>query len=305
MVFKDSQWYTKANDRKNNTYTSSDTIDGSKLLGFSNQVRLSDNQNVWNDAPDSLKWNTSLSQPVYQNQCYNSAWVGGKTFGWNINGGGIGWQNMPDDHGYWLAWVYTNYGNGLLYSSGAQDGGRIHDKFSRLGTATVAVRVGIRALGDGEKTSDGSQYINYGLGSMYYQLIKGTSLSNVIKSNWVYDAKGNVSFLPFVGPDDLGDRKALSNSISDAKHYLSGEFYLPWVVFKPTESWDTLAIGALQDGNGAKPATNLYLFDPQLIVVPDGTTQAQLQEANIRVIPAYQNTVEETHPESLPGSPLW
>lgn len=304
MVFKNSKWYTKAKDRKNNTYTSSDTIDGSKLSGFSNQVRLSDNQNVWNDAPDSLKWNTSLSQPVYQNQCYNSAWVGDKTYGWNNNDGSIGWQHASDDHGPWLAWVGTNWGDGLLYSSGVQDGGRIHDKFSRLGTATVAIRVGIRAMGDGEKTSDGSQYINYGLGSMFYRLIKGTSLSDITKPNWVYDREGNASFLPFVAPDYYGDRKALSNSISDAKHYLSGEFYLPWVVFKPTESWDTLVIGASRD-NGAKPATGLYLFDPQLIVVPDGTTQAQLQEANIRVIPAYQNTVEETHPESLPGYPLW
>lgn len=304
MAFKDSKWYTKAKDRYNNTYTSNDTVDGSKLSGFSNQVQLADNQNVWNDAPDSLKWNTSLLQPVYQNQCYNSAWVGGKTFGWNTSGGGIGGQGAPDDHGFWLAQIDTTYGDGLLYSSGFQDGGRIHDKFSRLGTATVAVRAGIRALGDGEKTSDGSQYNNYGLGSMYYRLIKGTSLSDVTKPNWVYDAEGNSSFLPFVESNDYGDRKALSNSISDAKHYLSGEFYLPWVVFKPTESWDTLVIGVSQD-NGAKPATNLFLFDPQLIVVPDGTTQAQLQEANIRVIPAYQNIVEETHPESLPGSPLW
>lgn len=304
MVFKNSKWYTKAKDRYNNTYTSSDTIDGSTLRGFGNQVSLSDDFDVWNDCPSLLKQNTSLSQPVYQNQCYNSAWVCNKSYGWNINGNGIGWQDAPDDHGLWLAWVYTNLGDGLLYSSGVQDGGRIADKFSRLGTATVAIRVGIRAYGDGEKTSDGSQYINYGLGSMFYRLIKGTSISDITRPNWVYDAKGNASFLPFVGPDDLGDRKALSNSISDAKHYLSGEFYLPWVVFKPTESWDTLVIGVSKD-NGQIPANGLFLFDPQLIVVPDGTTQAQLQKANIRVIPAYQNTVEETHPESLPGYPLW
>ena len=41
MAFKDSKWYTKTKDRYNNTYTPNDTIDGSKLSGFSNQVSLS------------------------------------------------------------------------------------------------------------------------------------------------------------------------------------------------------------------------------------------------------------------------
>ena len=303
MVFKTSNWYTRAKDIKDNTYTENDVISAGTMMESPSNISINralfpaEARETRSWSPESVK--TEIYPNVFKNQLYNTVWAPNKTFGWHHRGECGDNGSINSDWGLGLGFHATMGHSWSIWTYGRQDFPRLRNEYSRLGTATVAMRIGVRMVGDAGALGNDGRYSNYGFGSIQFRLTKGTD-GNL--NRYVTNANGKHAWLPWACDSTWGDLGAFhygDYGINSSKQ-LSGVFYIPWVVFKPTEAWDTFVINSDSIGN-QKSGGTVYFFDPQLIVVPDGTTQQQLMNADIHVIPNYQDYTEETHPNNQPG----